>query len=60
MLFILALDPIGNVFLYFDLYGHGKLALKFVHGRDEKCDGGNKICPKKVYIPQTEISEETS
>ena len=24
------LDPIGNVSLYFDLYGHGKLDLKFV------------------------------
>ena len=34
-------------FLYFDLYGHGKLDLKFVHGRAEKSVGSNKICPKE-------------
>ena len=58
MLFVLALDPIGNVFLYFDLYGHGKLDLNFVHGRAEKCVGSNQICPKKVYISEAEIAEE--
>ena len=31
MLFVLALDPIENIFLYFDLYGYGKLDLEFVH-----------------------------
>ena len=36
MLFVLALDHIGIVFLYFHLYGHGKLDLKFVRGRAEK------------------------
>ena len=36
VLFVLALDQTGNVFLYFDLYGHGKLDLKFVHGRAER------------------------
>ena len=35
MLFVLALDHIGNVFLYFDLYGHRKLDLKFVHGKQK-------------------------
>ena len=34
--FVLNLDHIGNVFLYFDLYRHGKLDLKFVHDRAEK------------------------
>ena len=52
------MDPIGNVFLYFDLYGHGKLNLKFAHGRGEKCVGSSKICPKKVYISEAEIAEE--
>ena len=33
VLFVLALDHIGNVFLYF---GHRNLDLKFVHGRAEK------------------------
>ena len=37
MLFVLIPDHIGNVVLYFDLYGHGKLDLRFVHGRAEKC-----------------------
>ena len=36
VLFVLASDHIGNVFLFFDLYGHGKLDRKFVHGRAEK------------------------
>ena len=48
MLFVLTSDHIGNVFLYFDLYGHGKLDLKFVHGRAEECVGSNKIGPNKV------------
>ena len=36
VLFVHALDHIGNNFSYFDLYGHGKLDLKFVHGRAKK------------------------
>ena len=35
MLFVFALDHIGNVLLYFDLYGHGKLDPKFVQARCE-------------------------
>ena len=58
MLFILTLDHIGNIFLYFDLYGNGKSDLKFVHGRVEKCVGSNKICPKNVYISEAEIAEK--
>ena len=30
---------------YFVQYGHGKLDLRFVHGRAEKCVGGNKNLP---------------
>ena len=60
MLFVLTLDHIGNVFLYFDLYGHGKLDLKFVHGKAEKCVGSNKICLNKVYISEDEIAEENN
>ena len=60
MLFVLALDPIRTVFLYFDLCGHGKLDLEFVHGRAEKCVGSNKIYQRKVYILESEISEENN
>ena len=60
MLFVLALDPIENVFLYFDLYGHGKLDLEFIHGRVEKCVGSNTICQKKVHISEAEIAEENN
>ena len=60
MLFVLALDPIENVFLHFDLYGHRKLGLEFVHGRAEKCVGSNNTCPKKVYISEVEIAEENN
>ena len=60
MLFALTLDHIGNVFLYFDVYCHGKLDLKFVHGRAEKCVGSNKICSQKVYISEAEIAEESN
>ena len=45
MLFVLILVHIENVFfcfLYFDVYGHGKLDLKFVHCKAEKCVGSNK------------------
>ena len=35
-LFVLALDLLGNVFLYFDLYGHGKLELKFLYDSEPK------------------------
>ena len=48
VLFVFALDHIGNFFVYFELYDHGKLDLKFVQGR--KVVGSNKICPRKVYI----------
>ena len=50
MLFVLALDHIGNVFLYFDLYGHGKLDLKFVHGRAEKQLEATRFVQKGVHI----------
>ena len=61
MLFVLtSLDHIGSVFLYFDLYNHGKLDLKFVHGRAEKCVRSNKICSKRVYISEAEITEESN
>ena len=59
-LFVLALDPIENVFLYFDLYGHGKLDCEFVHGRAEKCVGSNKICPKRCTYQEAEIAEENN
>ena len=51
MLFVLVLDHIGNVFLYFDLYGHVKLDLKFVHGDAEKC---------VVHISEAGITEENN
>ena len=60
MLFFLILHHIGNVFLHFDLYGHGKLDLKFVHGRVEKCVGSSKICPNKLHISEAEIAEENN
>ena len=48
MLFVLTIDHIKNVFLCFlKLNGHGKLDLKFVHGRVENWVGSNKICPKR-------------
>ena len=58
MPFVLILDHIGNVFLYFDLYGHGKLDLKFVHDGAEKCVRSNKTCPNKLHISEAEIAEE--
>ena len=61
MLSVLTLDHIGNVFLCFlNLCGHGKLDLKFVHGRAEKQVEGNKICPKKVYISAAEFAKENN
>ena len=48
------------MFLYFDLYGHGKLDLKSSYDRAKKCVGSNKICPEKMYISQVEIAEETN
>ena len=47
MLSVLALDSIGNVFLYFDLYGHGKLDLEFVNGMVEKCVGATGFVKKR-------------
>ena len=44
---VLTLDIIRKIFLYFDLYGHGKLDLKIVHVRAEKCVGSNKDLSKK-------------
>ena len=44
----------------FNLYGHGKLDLKFVHGRAKKSVGSNKICPEKVYTSEAEIAEENN
>ena len=55
MLFVLALDHIRNVFLYFDLYGHGKLDLKFVHGKLEVTRFIQKRC---TYL--AEIAEENN
>ena len=60
MLFVLILVHIGNVFLYYDLHGNGKLDLKLFHGRAEKSVGSNKICPNKLYIPEAEIAEENN
>ena len=42
------------------MYGHGKLDLKFVHGRTKKLVGSNKVCPEKVYTSKAEIAEEKS
>ena len=53
MLFVLIL-------LYFDLYGHGKLDLKYVHGRAEKCVGSNKICPNMLHISEAETAKENN
>ena len=60
MLFVLILDRIGIVFLYFNLHGHGKLDFTFVHGSAEKCVGSNKICPNKLHISVAEIDEENN
>ena len=46
--------------LFLSLYGHEKLDLKFVHGGAEKKVEGNKICPKRVYISEAEIAEESN
>ena len=43
--------------MFFNLYGHGKLDLKLVHGRAEKLVGGNKVCLKKVYTSEDENVE---
>ena len=55
---VLTFDHIGNVFLYFDLYGHGKLDLKFVHGR-EVCWKQQGLS-KKVYISEAEENNRTT
>ena len=55
MLFVLTSEMPSYI-----LYGHGKLDLKFVHGRAEKCVGSNKIYPNKVYISEAEIAEENN
>ena len=47
-----SLDPIGNGFAIL-LYGHGKLDLRFVHGRAEKCI-------EMVHISKAEIAEENN
>ena len=60
MIFVLLLYHIGNVFLYFELYGHGKSDLEFVHGRVEKRVGSNMVCPKQVYISEAEITEKNN
>ena len=63
VLFVLTLDHIGNAFLYFDLYGHGKLNLKFVHGRaksrleatrfvQKRCTFLRPKSPKKIIEPR--------
>ena len=60
MLFVLCLDHIENVFLCFLMYGHGKLDLKFVHGRAEVAVGSSKIYPEKAYTSGAEIANENS
>ena len=58
MLFVLIVDHIGNVFLYFDLYGHGKLDLKFVLGRAEKVCWKQQDLSNNLHISEGEIAEE--
>ena len=59
MLFVLALDHIGNVFLYFDLYGHGKLDLKFIMaGSNSKSEATKFVQKRCTYL--AEIAEENN
>ena len=45
---MLPLDPIRKWLCYFVLYGHGKLDVRFVHGRAEKCiENGADIIGRK-------------
>ena len=60
MLFVLVLDPIGNVFLYLDLYGHEKLDLEFVHGRPKSVLEAKICLQQKVYISEAEIAEKNN
>ena len=60
MLFVLTLNHIKNALLCFIIYGHGKLDLKFVHGRTEMEVGSNKAYPKEMYTSEAEIVEENS
>ena len=48
------------MFRFLILYGHGKLDLKFVHGRTEERVESTKVCPKKIYTSESEIAEEIS
>ena len=50
---MLFFDLIGNGFAVFVPYGHGKLDLRFVHGRVEKCI-------ELLHISKAEIAEENS
>ena len=50
VLFVLPLHHIGNVFLYLDLYRHGKVGPEACLWQGGKIVGSNKICPKKVHI----------
>ena len=59
MLFVLVLDYIGNVFLYFDLYGHGKLDLSlFKAGQKSKLEATRFVQNRCAYL--AEIAEENS
>ena len=58
MLFVLIVDHIGNVFLYFDLYGHGKLDLKFVLGRAEKVCWKQQDLSNNLHISEGEIERK--
>ena len=57
MLIILTLDHIENVFLCFVMYSHGKLDLKFVHGRTET-GWKRQDFLKQVYASEAEIAEK--
>ena len=43
----------------FLMYGHGKLDLKFVHGRAEIEVESKKIYPKKVYTSGPKLLRKT-
>ena len=53
MPFVLALDHIETVFLYFDLYGHGKLDLRFVHaGLKSKLEATRFVKKRCTYLAE--------
>ena len=48
-----SLDPHRKQLCYFVPYGHGKLDLRFVHGRTEKCI-------EMLHISKAEIAEKNN